>query len=332
MHILTPSFTHMQTFVCSKGKREYVELIYGGLDAVDHNDSLDSEPAVLIPRDVWHKRITSTWPDTMQIASDKNALMALGCAGPGDSLGAETHVAAPVVCVDDCPQTYLDLFRPNVLLVEKFQNGASMGGMDMLRVIEDLGTVWEKCAGRTGTFAWQSAQSFGMAIMNAMRSKAMESPEALEFLQGRCRKQGQLLYRQLTVEYLLPGSTPAAIERHTGLERRRRTHGHPRGHSPSAEARYGAVARRTSLELNNSDLALSSRRSLDETLFLAGSMPTMPVSIPSLSRNGSSAQNNVYHGYGGSSSVSPPGGLSPTGLSPGTIDDDLVTFSLRFKH
>ena len=77
------------TFVCSKGKREYVELIYGGLD-VD---------ARLILREKWQERITSTWPDTLALAADKTALMALGCAGPGDWMAAETHVAAPVICV-----------------------------------------------------------------------------------------------------------------------------------------------------------------------------------------------------------------------------------------
>jgi hypothetical protein len=76
-------------FVCSKGKREYVELIYGGLD-VDER---------LIQREQWQERITSTWPDELVLAADKTALMALGCAGPGDGMAAETHVAAPVICV-----------------------------------------------------------------------------------------------------------------------------------------------------------------------------------------------------------------------------------------
>jgi len=88
-------------YVCSKGKREYVELIFGGLDA----------SAALIPSEKWPTRITSTWPDTLPLAADKNALMALGCAGPGDRMAAGTHVAAPVICVDDCPQTYSELFR-----------------------------------------------------------------------------------------------------------------------------------------------------------------------------------------------------------------------------
>ena len=77
------------TFVCSKGKREYVELIYGGLD-------VDGQ---LIQREKWPERITSTWPDALALAADKTALMALGCAGPGDWMAAETHVAAPVICV-----------------------------------------------------------------------------------------------------------------------------------------------------------------------------------------------------------------------------------------
>ena len=77
------------TFVCSKGKREYVELIYGGLD-------VDGQ---LIQREKWRQRITSTWPDTLVLAADKTALMALGCVGPGDWMADETHVAAPVICV-----------------------------------------------------------------------------------------------------------------------------------------------------------------------------------------------------------------------------------------
>ena len=311
-----------KTYVCSKGKREYVELIFGGLDA----------SAALIPYEKWPTRITSTWPDTLPLAADKNALMALGCAGPGDRMAAGTHVAAPVICVDDCPQTYSELFRPNVLLVEKFQNGASMGGMCMLRVIEDLHTFWEGTCGQGGTFAWRAGQSFAMAIMDAMRQTVIESPETLSLMQGRCRKQGQLLYRQLTVEYLLPGSTPVAATDSGG---RYRWAGR-RGHAPkSAGARLGLglsaslSGSRKSLELNNGDGdavlgALGSRRSLDDTLLspfstmsTLSSMPTMPMPIPKLPRNGSAAHNN---------------GMSVSGLSPGSVDDDLVTFSLRFKH
>jgi hypothetical protein len=37
----------------------------------------------------------------------------------------------------------------------------------------------------------------------------MESPDALSYLQDRCAKQGELLWRQITVEYVL-GSSAAA--------------------------------------------------------------------------------------------------------------------------
>lgn len=359
-------------FVCSKGKREYVELIYGGLD-VDER---------LIQREQWQERITSTWPDELVLAADKTALMALGCAGPGDGMAAETHVAAPVICVvrrcgsmslslvasssccpnsrrtyppslpiainpsspstqDDCPQTYAQLFRPNVLLVEKF-NGMSAGGFAMLRVVEDLNTFWEGVCGKEGTFAWRAAQSFGMAIMDAVRRTAMEGADSLALTHVRCRKQGQLLYRQLTVEYLLPGSTPASLS----ITRGRRQHApmsagaleRPRSsldlnnRGGLSDAVLSALGPRRSLDVNDAVLsALGPRRSLDETTMLSpGSRRMMAssesIAIPKMPRNESGTKNNFF----GSASTSLS---SPQGLSPGSIDDDdLVTYSLRFKN
>lgn len=240
-----------------------------------------------------------------------------------------TVCSSPFSFQDDCPQTYSDLFRPNVLLVEKFSNGMSAGGFAMLRVIEDLHTFWEGVCGPAGTFAWRAAQSFGMAIMDATRRTVMEGPDSLEYLQTRCRKQGELLYRQLTVEYVLPGSTPASAAIANGRRR----------HAPKSA---GALERtRTSLELNNREAvhesvlnALGSRRSLDEAMFWAAPDRRPPtssasISVPKLPRNESGVRNNLY------GSLSPRGSsqsLSPRGLSPGSMDEDLVTYSLRFKH
>ena len=199
----------------------------------------------------------------------------------------------------------------------------SAGGFAMLRVVEDLNSFWEGVCGKAGTFAWRAAQSFGMAIMDAVRRTEMEGVDALEYLQVRCRKQGELLYRQLTVEYLLPGSTPASLS----ISRGRRQH---------APVSAGALERpRTSLDLNNSGgvndavlSALGPRRSLDETIFLAPDglrlvTSSDSISIPKMPRNESGTRNNFF------GSASP----SPRGLSPGSIDDDdLVTYSLRFKN
>ena len=240
---------------------------------------------------------------------------------------------------DDCPQTYADMFRPNVLLVEKFSNGVSAGGFAMLRVVEDLNTFREGVCGREGTFAWRAAQSFGMAIMDAVRRTAMEGADALQCLQARCRKQGELLYRQLTVEYVLPGATPASLT----ISRGRRQHApvsagaleRPRSsldlnnRGGLSDAVISALGPRRSIDVNDAVLsALGPRRSLDETMFLAPdgrrlTTSSESISIPKIPRNESGTRNNFF------GSASP----SQRGLSPGTIDDDdLVTLSMRFKN
>jgi len=239
---------------------------------------------------------------------------------------------------DDCPQTYSSLFRPNVLLVEKFSNGVSAGGFAMLRTIEDLNTFWEGVCGKAGTFAWRAAQSFGMAIMEAVRRTAMEGADELQYLQMRCGKQGELLYRQLTVEYLLPGATPACVSisrgrRHApvsaGALERPRNSLDLNNTGGISDAVLSALGPRRSLDVNDAVLgALGPRLSLDEKMFVAPESRRLvtsseSISIPKMPRNESGTRNNFF------GSASP----SPRGLSPGSIDDDdLVTYSMRFKN
>ena len=56
----------------------------------------------------------------------------------------------------------------------------------MLRqAISRLESYWTATCTSTGTFAWQAAQSFAMALMGAMQCNPMESPDALVYLQMR---------------------------------------------------------------------------------------------------------------------------------------------------
>jgi hypothetical protein len=188
------------TFLCSKGKREYVELIWQGLDPGSR----------IIPKDDWHRRVSSTYPDTLDVAAHKTALIALSCSTVHDQY-AETHLAAPYICIDDCPDTYEEPYRSSVLLVEEYAPSMEHGKADTGEVMEmimmRLDQYWEATCGELGTFAWQAAQSFSTAILGAMQRTVMESPDALQYLQVRCAKQGELLWRQITVEYVLPGAS-----------------------------------------------------------------------------------------------------------------------------
>eukprot|EP00889_Picochlorum_renovo_P007255 jgi/Picre1/34285/NNA_001758.t1 len=188
-------------FLCSKGKKEYVELIWQGLDPGSR----------IIPRDAWHARVSSTYPDTLTKAAHKTALIALSCSTVHDQY-AETHLAAPFICIDDSPDTYEEPYRSSVLLVEEYSpsdGGPADTGSVMQYITDKLSEYWEATCGELGTFAWQAALSFSTAILGAMQRTPMESPDALSYLQDRCAKQGELLWRQITVEYVL-GSSAAA--------------------------------------------------------------------------------------------------------------------------
>jgi len=181
-------------FLCSKGKMEYVQLIWQGLDPGSR----------LIRRDEWRKRITSTYPDTLNIAAPKTALISLGCSSIDNQ--AETHLAAPIICIDDNPEAYEQAYRSSVLLVEEYRlsdEGPADFGSIMSQIQERLNTYWDITCGETGTFAWQAAQSFSTAILGAMQKTPMESADALAYLQIRCANQGALLWRQITVESVL---------------------------------------------------------------------------------------------------------------------------------
>ncbi len=182
-----------------------------------------------------------------------------------------------------------------MLLVEKFSNGVSAGGFAMLRTIEDLNTFWEGVCGKAGTFAWRAAQSFGMAIMEAVRRTAMEGADELQYLQMRCGKQGELLYRQLTVEYLLPGATPACVSisrgrRHApvsaGALERPRNSLDLNNTGGISDAVLSALGPRRSLDVNDAVLsALGPRLSLDEKMFVAPESRRLVTSSERASRS-----------------------------------------------
>lgn len=182
------------TFLCSMGKREYVELIWHGLDPESY----------IIPLEDWNLRISSTYPDTLPQAAKKTALLALSCSTVHDRY-AETHLAAPYICIDDSPESYEEPYMSSVFLIDEFSREKPDLGTGLSIMTHYLSVYWDATCGELGTFAWQAAQSFSTAIMHAMQTTVMESPNALQYLQSRCSKQGELLWRQITVEYVLPG-------------------------------------------------------------------------------------------------------------------------------
>ncbi len=178
-------------FVCSKGKKEYVQLIWLGLDP----------EGALLPRSAWGERLTSTFPDTLVRAAQKTALVALGCADV-TCPAPPTQVAAPVVFVDDSPEAYDPAYSDSILYVEEYRPSDGVHsdrGSVMRQVAARLDAYWAATCGEAGTFAWQAAQSFATAILGAMQRSPMESPNALAYLQIRCNKQGLALWHQVTL-------------------------------------------------------------------------------------------------------------------------------------
>jgi len=191
--------------VCSKGKAEYVQLIWTFLDPGNR----------LIPRSAWPIRVNSTFPDTLQRAAPKTALLALGCASPGPGQPVlPTQLAAPIMCLDDSSEAYSHEYLNSVMFVEEYRPsefGYGDSGSVLQAVRSALEAFWESACGSEGTFAWQAAQSFAGALLGATQRMPMESPDALAYLQTRCRKQGELLHRQITVEAVF-GHQPLIVD------------------------------------------------------------------------------------------------------------------------
>ena len=78
--------------MCSKGKQEYVQLLWHMLDPLSQ----------LFPKTDWDWRLNSTYPDAVPRAVQKTMLSALGCAHPL-SIAPASQLACPVMCLDDCP-------------------------------------------------------------------------------------------------------------------------------------------------------------------------------------------------------------------------------------
>jgi hypothetical protein len=84
--------SRFEVFVCSKGKQEYVQLLWHMLDPLSQ----------LFPTTDWDWRLNSTFPDTVPRAVQKTMLSALGCVHPLDD-ALHTQLACPAMCLDDCP-------------------------------------------------------------------------------------------------------------------------------------------------------------------------------------------------------------------------------------
>lgn len=195
-----------KTYVCSKGKLEYIQLIWMALDP----------EGVLIPRDQWHRRINSTFPDTLVRAANKTALSALGCADITRPT-PPTQVAAPVVFIDDCPDAYEQHYSDSILYVEEFRPSDAVHadkGSVLSQVADKLDAYWAATCGEAGSFAWQAAQTFSTAILGAMQRVPMESPDALAYLQVRCAKQGRVLWHQVKVASVLSNDVYIADAEH----------------------------------------------------------------------------------------------------------------------
>lgn len=210
-------------FVCSKGKLEYVQLIWSGLDIEDDDkddggmsedtSTVDagsfnststcsySSNKSLIPRVMWNTHITSTYPDSLARAAQKTALVSVGCADVLRPL-PPTQLAAPIIFLDDSPEAYDPEYSNSILYVEEYRPSDDVHtdrGSVLAQVISRLETYYNATCGEAGTFAWQAAQSFATAILGAMQKTPMESPDALAYLQVRCTKQGYALWHQITV-------------------------------------------------------------------------------------------------------------------------------------
>jgi hypothetical protein len=186
-------------YVCSKGKLEYVQLIWGGLDP----------GGALIPESEWPARVASTFPDTLARAAPKTALVALGCAPPG-APGPPARLAAPLLCLDDAPDAYAEASADCVLYVEEFRpsDGVHADAGAVLRgAAAALDVYHEAACGASGPFAWQAAGSFATALLGALRRAPIESPAALAYVQARCARMGGDLWSQVTVAALLRGGT-----------------------------------------------------------------------------------------------------------------------------
>jgi hypothetical protein len=195
-HLLS-NISKFAPFVCSKGKLEYVQLIWIGLDRDVDNDN----GKFLIPREMWSTHITSTFPDSLSRAAQKTALVAVGCADVLRPM-PPTQLAAPIIFLDDSPEAYDPEYSNSILYVEEYRPSDDVHtdkGSVLAQVTSRLETYYDATCGEAGTFAWQAAQSFATAILGAMQKTPMESPDALAYLQIRCTKQGFALWHQITV-------------------------------------------------------------------------------------------------------------------------------------
>ncbi|KAI7841131.1 hypothetical protein COHA_005101 [Chlorella ohadii] len=186
-----------EVFVCSKGKREYIQLLWLMLDPAGH----------LIPQQDWDERLTSTFPDTLAQAANKTALTALGCYDVNKP-HVPTQVALPMMCLDDSTEAYEPEYEHNLMYVAEYRPSdllAADNGNVLRQARGRLEAFWTATCAAEGSFAWQAAQSFAVALMKTMQRNPMASPDDLSYLQVRCAKQGEALWHQFTVREVFGG-------------------------------------------------------------------------------------------------------------------------------
>ena len=187
-----------ETFICSKGKQEYLELLW---------TFLDPEGILIAPAD-WPSRMTSTFPDALPAAAPKTALSALGCASVLRPHVA-TQLAAPIIALDDSRAAYLEDYEASIMYVEEYKPSETQSadsGSVLWQATRCLDAFWQATCTDDGAFAWQAAQSFAAALLNTVRRTRMESPDAIAYLQQRCRRQGEALWHQFTARSVFAGN------------------------------------------------------------------------------------------------------------------------------
>lgn len=185
--------SRFEVFVCSKGKQEYVQLLWHMLDPLSQ----------LFPRTDWDWRLNSTFPDTVPKALPKTMLTALGCAHPLDDM-PHMQLACPSMCLDDCPKAYMEHYHSNVLFVEEYRPSdlfTSDTGSVLLQAEHRLERYWAASyaeaacpdnAGDQGSRAagipspWDKAVDGVLRLMQEWLGQPMQYPKSLEEQGLRC--------------------------------------------------------------------------------------------------------------------------------------------------
>ncbi|GAB4823713.1 hypothetical protein N2152v2_010759 [Parachlorella kessleri] len=187
-----------EVFVCSKGKQEYVQLLWHMLDPLSQ----------LFPTTDWDWRLNSTFPDTVPRAVPKTMLTALGCTHPLDE-APTTQLACPVMCLDDCPKAYLEEYHNNVMYVEEYRpsdlftsDSGSVLRQAQLRLEDFWAANFAQPAGQDSGEEggpWTRAVDGVVEIMHDMLGEPLRKPEDLREHDERCAVLGEWLRERSSV-------------------------------------------------------------------------------------------------------------------------------------